>query len=328
MKTTRWLGIAATVGAAGAASAVIIRHDKEDALYQTLAANAKYNPVGLFEYESDSSTGYATANYIGVGTGGKKWIVSAAHVFSQDMNKAKFTVGGKTYDVEISSLRWRTEYESGKGDIAIGRVLDPDGTLTMAPAKYWKGRIPVPKDLGDHLIGTAVGFGMTGTGNTGENAEDKKKRGFQNRIDALDLPFNNGGDSLYGYISDFDNNTAGKNSLNKADFPAANFNDGQISDKTWLDLEGQGAHGDSGGGLFAEIGGQTVMIGINSVVSRLGTTVAASTTHYGAYDQFAPFDDEYSGRVKGWTGIEGVPEPTTVTAVGLGILALFRRRRK
>lgn len=327
MRSTRWLGIASMVGAAGAASAIIIRHDKEDALYQTLGANAKYNPVGLFEFESDSAKAYGTANYIGVGTGGKKWIVGAAHVFSREMNKAKFTVGGKTYDVEIPSLSWRTDYDDGKGDIAVGRVLDPDGTLTMAPAKYWKGRIPVPKDLGDHLIGTAVGFGMTGTGNTGENAEDKKKRAFQNRIDALDLPFSNGSDTLYGYICDFDNNTAAKNTLDKADYPAPKFNDGQVSDKTWLDLEGQSAHGDSGGGLFADIGGQTVMIGINSVVSRLGTA-ATSTTHYGAYNQFSPFDEDYSGHVKRWTGIEGVPEPATLAAVGLGVLGLVRRRRR
>lgn len=306
--------------------AVVIRHDKDDLLYLNLGANARYAPVGLINYTNPSATGKATGNYLGVGTDGKKWMVTAAHVVDNSISSMSIALGGRTYDVEVSSLRWRTEWEEGKGDIGVGRILDPDNTLTMAPAKYWKGRIPVPATLGDHLIGTAVGFGRTGNGNTGETTTDDKKRGMQNRIDALDLKYNDGADTVYGYVSDFDNNTAAKNTLDRTDFPAARFNEGQQSDKAWLDLEGQLASGDSGGGLFADAGGQHLMIGIASAVTRLGS-VATSTTHYGAYTTWAPFDDEFSGHVERWTTIQGVPEPGTWAVMGLGLAALSRRRR-
>lgn len=318
--------LAIAVGA-GSASGVVIRHDKADQLYKDLGADAKYNPVGLIRYTRDSATGTATGNYIGVGTDGKKWMVTAAHVVDNAIESMSVELGGKTYSVEVSSLRWRTNWESGKGDIGIGRILDPDGTLTMAPAKYWKGRRPVPNTLDDHLIGTAVGFGRTGTGNTGDPTASTDKRGMKNRIDALDLKYNSGQSTMYGYISDFDNNTAAKNSLNKADFPAANFNDGQVSDKTWLDLEGQLASGDSGGGLFADVGGKHLMIGIASTVTALGS-IATSETHYGAYTRWSPFDDEWSGYIKGWTTIEGVPEPATWAGLGLGLAVLRRRSRR
>lgn len=326
MNSIRLAASALLASVAVACSAVVIRHDKDDLLYRNLGANARYAPVGLINYTNPSATGTATGNYLGVGLDGKKWMVTAAHVVDNSIDSMSIALGGRTYQVEVSSLRWRTNWEEGKGDIGVGRILDPENTLTMAPARYWKGRIPVPANLGDHLVGTAVGFGTTGNGNTGATTSDQVKRGMQNRIDALDLQYNNGADTVYGYVSDFDNNTAAKNTLDRTDFAAANFNAGQVSDRTWLDLEGQLASGDSGGGLFADVGGQHLMIGIASAVTKLGS-VASSTTHYGAYTTWAPFDDEWSGHVERWTGIQGVPEPGTMVALALGLAALARKRR-
>ncbi|MBX7133736.1 MAG: trypsin-like serine protease [Fimbriimonadaceae bacterium] len=322
MKHLTKVATAFLLGAVMPAQAIVIRHDVADADYRTLAANAKYAAVGLLEFENENARGIGTGNYIGVGTGGKKWLVTAGHVLDRDLTSLKFTVGGRIYDVEISSMRWWTSHESGRDDIAVARILDPDNTLTVAPARFWNSTLPIPNALGDRLTGTVVGFGQTGVGNSNDRTTDKVKRAMQNRIDALNLTYNRGNDELYGYISDFDKNDAANNTLDKDDFPAANLWAGQKSERAWLGLEGAGDEGDSGGGLFTEIGNRTVMIGVTSAATRLGT---GGRSTYGSYTQYSPFNREFAQRIDKWTGIKAVPEPSTLLVVLGGCLFLRRR---
>lgn len=321
----RGMSVGGLVVLAGWAPAVVIRHDVEDKKYRDLGAEKRFDPVGLFEYTASSSTGFGTANYVGKGKDGKKWFLTAAHVINGSMTKATMTLGGKTYDVDLASRIWVSGHTSGLNDIGAFAIKDTDNTLTMSPAKVWNTTLPIPADTKDRWTGYAVGFGDTGTGTTGATTEDKKKRGMTNKIDALNLNYNSGKDKLYGYISDFDKNDAANNTLDKTDFAAANFDAGQASSRTWLDLEGQLAPGDSGGGLFADVSSTFALVGIASSITRLGS---GSTSTYGAYTKWSPINAENLERIERWTGVKAVPEPATLTALGLGPLTLSRRRRR
>jgi hypothetical protein len=313
---------------AGTAHAIIIRHDKNDALYKALAANAKYDAVGLFEWKRNGVVvGFATGNYIGVGTGGKKWLVTAAHVLDREWDSATFTIGGRTYNVQDESAKWREPYSSGKDDIGVIRILDPDSRLTVAPARFWNALVPIPGSLDQRLTGVSVGFGITGNGNTGGTTEDKAKRAMQNKVDALEMKYNSGRSTKNGYLVDFDKNDADSNRLDRTDFPAGNYEEGQKSSRTWLDLEGQCDEGDSGGGLFVTLNDMDVMIGIASSVTRLGD---GDLGKYGSMTQYAPFTKEMAGHIERWTGIKAVPEPSTLSFLlvgGAGLLARRLRRK-
>lgn len=54
---------------------------------------------------------------------------------------------------------------------------------------------------------------------------------------------------------------------------------------------------------------------------------SGSTSTYGAYTKWSPINAENLERIERWTGVKAVPEPAILTALGLGLLALSRRRR-
>jgi hypothetical protein len=307
-------------------SAVVIRHDKDDKLYKDFAKDARFASVGRFDFSSDSSSGYGTANYIGKNSKGEKWILTAAHVVESSMSKASFTIGGTEYKVDIPSIKYISNYESGKWDIGVAKLLDPDDTLKVKPARYSNITFPVNSDLTKRQKAYAAGFGRTGNGNTGATTEDKTTmRGMINVLDALGTTRSNGNTTYAGYMSDFDKNDATNNKLDRTDFAAANWQAGQKSSREWLDLEGQLATGDSGGGLFTDFNGDYLMIGIASAARALDQS---STTTYGAFTQWSALDKTMADRVEGWTGIAGVPEPGTLVVLGIALGAIARRKKR
>jgi hypothetical protein len=140
-----------------------------------------------------------------------------------------------------------------------------------------------------------VGYGFTGTGLTGWKTLDGQKRAFQNVIDG-DM-----GNPASVLLADFDNPHS-----------AANNNFG---DATPLPLEGCGAPGDSGGGVFVMVGAQYYLAGVTSFVA---STNGNANSSYGNVSGFDPISAAMP-----WINAT-VPEPSIFALIatsGSGFLA-------
>ena len=223
--------------------------------------------------------------------GDADWVLTSAHLFIQ--SSGSFTIDGATYTA--NQLIRHPQYVFGKElqgyDIGLAHLTTP--VSGIAPAtRYTASLEPVS-------IMTFVGFGMTGTGLTGANRVDFKRRAFQNMADG---DFGNPS-VLLG--SDFDNpHTAADNAF---------------GDPAPLVLEGSVANGDSGGGVFLTTASQTYLAG---VISFVAATDGSPNADYGDVTGF--------GRVSAFNiWINGIiPEPSALSLTGLGVawLWLFRRR--
>ncbi|WP_337251666.1 hypothetical protein [Maribacter halichondriae] len=115
----------------------------------------------------------------------------------------------------------------------------------MVPAKRYYGN----KELGQTI--TKIGYGFIGNGKTGmDDPRKQEKLGGQNVVDAIGGTFENREFSTNVMVCDFDS----------PDTPEFNHFGSPIP----LELEIGGSKGDSGGGVFMEVDGQMVFVGIVS----------------------------------------------------------------
>lgn len=142
--------------------------------------------------------------------------------------------------------------------------------------------------IGANIVTT--GFGLNGNGLTGANNFDGQRRAAENTVDALS---NFGAGQVY-WRTTF--NSPGQAGI--------------------LPLEGTTAQGDSGGPLFRN----NQIIGVTS----WGTS---PTSLYGDLAYWTPIHP-YTGWITQTSGINAVPEPATMVALGLGALAAMRRRKR
>ncbi len=289
MRGIAFTSIAVAFALPGTVVASTIRHDVADSNYTALG-------------NSFASVGSVSMNGGGFGSGtliGNNWILTAGHMGGNG-SSGTFNVGGNSYS--FSNLIRHPNYPSnGNYDFALAQLTT--SVVNVAASGYYAGTGEVG------MVGTSVGYGAFGNGNTGATAGAGTKRGFTNVIDRLDGAL----------LADFDSPTGTGNVL------------GSPSSATPTALEGNVTPGDSGGGLFVNFGSGEVLVGVTSFVWWVeGSSSFPSGQPYGRYGQGSGWADVSlaSSWIQQTTGIAPVPEPATMTVLGLGALALIRRKRK
>jgi hypothetical protein len=296
---------------AQAAQAVVIRADRTDSQYVSLGANSAYASVGqIYGTTSPTSGFYASGTLIA-----PDWVLTAAHVVD-DATSLKFSIGGASY----TGTNW-TAYAGWTGDLLAGYDIGLVHLSSLVPGITPATRYTGSSELGQ--VGTAVGYGMTGTGNSGAKTFDGKKRGAQNVIDNIVNP--------RLFRSDFDNPRKG--------------NDSSFGSSSPLNLEGLIAPGDSGGGVFITTGTGTFLMGINSFCQAWDGKANSDYGDISGYTRVSAFNSWINSIIGGATSLalDGslttagslramdtptiVPEPSTVCLLVSGILALLLWRR-
>ncbi|GAA0373610.1 hypothetical protein GCM10009092_42190 [Bowmanella denitrificans] len=285
------------------AMAGVIRHDVSDDIYKAIGSNPAFNSVGAILFDTPDG------GYICSGTAiSSNWILTAAHCVDEATSMTFYQYNGSGMGhTAYQASRWFA-HESWTGDLLAGwdiGLMYVKDALTVPFAKLYEGASEFLS------IATHVGYGATGTGETGSTLPSGERRGGQNIIDDQFSTEGNGDHILF---SDFDHPT---NPL----FNALDF-DGYTFDDLAIDYEYSIAGGDSGGGLFIEENGEFFLAGVHS----LGFDWDGN----GAY---AGYGDVYgSTRVStfvDWINARAVPEPGTISmfALALGMLLMGGRRK-
>ncbi len=211
-----------------ACRAGVIRHDVDDSLYLQLAAEPRYASVGKVGVSGARASGNLVSD---------RWVLTAAHVVEDITDWVEFTIDSRTYqgDEWYVHPQWSGDVAQAD-DVGIFRLDTPIGDIEAA-------RLYLSDDEVDR-IATVVGYGQTGDGQTGATLPFGTKRAGKNLIGGL------------GGVAGYPDQVI----LADMDYPDPQAEGKAIS----LDLEYLAAPGDSGGGWFVQIDGETQLAGITS----------------------------------------------------------------
>ncbi|MEO1981847.1 MAG: trypsin-like serine protease [Fuerstiella sp.] len=240
-----------------------IRHDRADSNYTSLASS--YPTVGKLTWPGFICSATLIA---------ENWILTAGHCLDAGGLNASdwaFDLTDSGGGVHIGAERfihpgWVGDLTDGT-DIALLRLATNETTVTPSPINTNTSEV-------GRTAGHA-GYGRTGTGLTGMNANAGTKRAGNNVVDR-------DGSSVGGYndkvlFEDFDSGSGG---------------DSWSGTATQLDLEYLIASGDSGGGMFMNFGLGNVITGVHSfIASTDGLTDAdygdiAGSTRVSSYESW------------------------------------------
>ena len=302
----------------------VIRNDVADSFYTNLAAQSVYDSVGFLTWSE------GTSGYIASGTLiSPEWVLTAGHVVGGTNNSgagiSEMIFGlSSSYDgMGVSALEWipYTGWSSSGGnlwngvDLGLVRLSQPITSVSPAQIDFRTSLVG--------LLGTNVGYGRSGVGTGGMTTAAGIKRAGQNMIDARGgmvttmgsgTLLNLNGISPTVLFQDFDHPTNLVASSMGSAIPVAQ--------------EYLIGSGDSGGGLFIDVGGVTKLVGVHSFLASLPYPL--DTT--GANADYGDLAGSVSVQsFENWIfTVTGVPEPSVVSLLffGLGGLVLMRRRGK
>ena len=217
----------------------MIRHDVDINSYRAIGRQTAFECVGRYSI-SETAEEYAVGVLVT-----PKWVLTAAH-FVSDTSVWKF--GDNFYPtkriVKHPKLQPNAEETQWKGwDLALVELESP--VLDVTPAKRYRGT----NELGKKV--TKIGYGYIGNGREGlVTPRFQERLGGHNVVDAIGGLFENREFTTSVMVCDFDH----------PEHPDAN----RFGSPIPLELEIGGSKGDSGGGVFMEDKGTTVLVGIVS----------------------------------------------------------------
>ena len=238
---------------------------------------------------------------------GDRWVLTAGHV-AQSKVGGTFVIGGNTFTVTSATVHPSFNFSGPLFD--IGLLYLSSAVTGVDPAVMY--------DFGDpsSILGkeaTWTGYGMGGTGATGFQGSFAF-RAFTNVIDVMGDHPDYEGLPATSFVSDFD----------KPGDPSKNAPD---SDPNPTALEGNVAPGDSGGGIFVDVGGVKYLVGVSSYTGYLDSNPSGSNSRYGGLSGGTNLELFHSWIFQ-QTGISPVPEPGTAALVALTALVPMLRRRR